>query len=424
MDARFSLRHLYSLIWYLILPAVLLRLWWRGRRAPEYRRHWRQRLGYIALPPSPPDWIWLHAVSVGEVQAAAPLIRALLERYSAYGILVTTTTPTGKAALQRLFPDSISHAYLPYDLPGAVGRFLATVKPCYAIIMETELWPNLLHHCNARRIPLLLANARLSARSARGYRLIRSFVVDMFDAFQTIATQSDGDRQRFIALGAEPDRVTVVGNLKFDAAPPLDTVARGHALRRQIGLNRPVWIAASTHEGEDAIVLDAHQRIRCQLPSALLILVPRHPERFDAVFALCTEMELKPVRFTRLAEGTHESAVLLVDAMGELLRAYAAADIAFVGGSLVATGGHNPLEPASLGIPIVSGPHVFNFELIYRLLRAADAVGVVKGSEALAQSIIDGLTDRGAAAARAERASAICEQYRGATDRLMRLIVA
>ncbi|TLP61717.1 MULTISPECIES: lipid IV(A) 3-deoxy-D-manno-octulosonic acid transferase [Pseudomonas] len=381
-------RTLYTLLFHLGLPLVALRLYLRGRKAPAYRARVLERFAF-KLPAIKPGGIWVHAVSVGESIAAAPMVRALLKQYPDVPITLTCMTPTGSERILAMFKDEprVQHCYLPYDLPWAAGRFLDHVRPTLGIIMETELWPNHIHQCARRGIPVALANARLSARSARGYARFAGLTRPMLEQMSLIAVQTETEAQRFRDLGARPACVQVTGSIKFDLKVDEQLLPRARALREQWGaIQRPVWIAASTHEGEDALVLDAHRRLLDVHGDALLILVPRHPERFNAVHALCAE------RFATLRRSSGDvlsaqTQVLVGDTMGELLFLYAVADIAFVGGSLVATGGHNPLEPAALALPVIMGPHVFNFLEISAMLRDAGALKQVDDAEGLAAEV-------------------------------------
>lgn len=413
------MRRLYTLLLYLLLPLVLLRLLLRGLRSPAYLRRWPERFGRFPHTP-PPGALWIHAVSVGEAIAAFPLVQQIRDRHPALPVVFTTTTPTGSERVVRQFGSAVHHAYLPYDLPGSVARFLDRAGPRLAVIMETELWPNMYAACAARGIPLIVANARLSARSAAAYRRVAPFARAVLRQATLIAAQSGEDAGRFLALGAPPDRVRVTGNLKFDLTVPDDVPERGAALRSAWGARRPVWIAASTHEGEEELVLDAHAR--AQAPGLLLILVPRHPERFDRVAALSQARGLNLVRRSENRPCNPETEVYLGDSMGELLLLYAAADVAFVGGSLVPTGGHNPLEPAALARPVLHGPHMFNFAEISRLLQSAGGSREVRDSGELARSLEELLTRNGPGIAMGERARAVVTQNRGALGRLLESI--
>lgn len=370
------MRLLYALLLYLILPVVLLRLWWRGRKAPAYTQRIRERFAFFSVLERR-QRIWLHAVSVGEMMAAKPLLQALLKEFPEHAILVTTTTPTGSVQLRKLFPERVEHVYFPYDLPDVMHRFLNRVQPELLIVMETELWPNLYHQCKKRRIPVVLANARLSQRSLSGYQKINWLIRPLFKCITLLSPQSEADAQRFYTLGARREQTQVCGNLKFEfqTAPELEEI--GEALRHNIG-NRLVWVAASTHKGEDERLLKIHSNIIKMLPTALLILVPRHPERFDAVAEQVITSELSMQRRSEQAVPTADTQVYLGDSMGELMLFYAAADIAFIGGSLVDTGGHNPLEPAAEGVPVIIGPHAFNFTTIVNQMQASRAIKVIE----------------------------------------------
>ncbi|WP_411562275.1 lipid IV(A) 3-deoxy-D-manno-octulosonic acid transferase [Pseudomonas shirazensis] len=381
-------RTLYTLLFHLGLPLVALRLFLRARKAPAYGQRVAERFA-IKLPPMRQGGIWVHAVSVGESIAAAPMVRALLKAYPELPITVTCMTPTGSERIRALFADEprIQHCYLPYDLPWAAARFLDHVRPRLGVIMETELWPNHIHQCAKRGIPVALANARLSARSARGYGRFAKLTRPMLAEMSLIAAQTETEAERFRSLGARPECVQVTGSIKFDLKLDEQLLPRARQLREQWQASqRPVWIAASTHEGEDAQVLEAHRRLLQVHADALLILVPRHPERFNAVHALCAE-QFATVRRSSAELVTDATQVLLGDTMGELLFLYALADIAFVGGSLMPTGGHNPLEPAALALPVISGPHVFNFLDISAMLKDAGALQSVDDSQALAASV-------------------------------------
>ncbi len=382
-------RTLYTALFYLGLPLVAIRLWLRARKAPAYAKRIGERFSY-GMPTLQPGGIWVHAVSVGESIAAAPMIRALLQRYPQLPITVTCMTPTGSERIQALFANEprIQHCYLPYDLPCAAARFLDRVQPKLAVIMETELWPNHIHQCAKRGIPVALANGRLSERSARGYGRFRKLTAPMLAEMSFFAIQTEAEAQRFRDLGARPETVEVTGSIKFDLTIDPALLQRAAELRGQWqAQERPVWIAASTHEGEDEVVLDAHRRLLANHPDALLILVPRHPERFNSVFELCQREGFSTVRRSTGADVDAQTSVLLGDTMGELLFLYALADSAFVGGSLVANGGHNLLEPAALAKPVLSGPHLFNFLDIAAQLREAGALAEVEDAEGLAVEV-------------------------------------
>ncbi|MBS7662246.1 lipid IV(A) 3-deoxy-D-manno-octulosonic acid transferase [Pseudomonas lalucatii] len=417
-------RPLYSLLLHLALPLIVLRLAYRAWRAPAYARRLGERFA-LGLPPLKPGGIWLHAVSLGESIAAAPLIRELLERYPQLPITVTCMTPTGSERIRALFgtPEyagRVQHCYLPYDLPWAAARFLERVQPRLALIMETELWPNHIHQCARRGIPVVLANARLSARSARGYARFARLTAPMLAELSLIAVQTAAEAERFRDLGARPECVEVTGSIKYDLHLDPALAQRAAALRAQWGAQRrPLWIAASTHAGEDEIVLAAHRRLLADQPDALLLLVPRHPEHFAAVFELCRRQGFATRRRSSGEAPDAADQVLLGDTMGELLFLYALADCAFVGGSLVANGGHNLLEPAALGKPVLSGPHLFNFLEIAAQLREAGALGEVADGEQLAAEVA-GLWREPQRAQRMSQAGvAVMRANQGALQRLL-----
>ncbi|CDF86606.1 3-deoxy-D-manno-octulosonic-acid transferase [Pseudomonas knackmussii B13] len=380
-------RTLYTLLFHLGLPLVAVRLFLRSRKAPAYARRIRERFSF-GLPKMQPGGIWVHAVSVGESIAAAPMIRELQQRYPQLPITVTCMTPTGSERIRAMFGDSVQHCYLPYDLPWAAARFLRKVQPRLAVIMETELWPNHIHQCARRGIPVALANARLSERSARGYARFERLTRPMLGELSWLAVQTEAEAERFRRLGARPECVSVTGSIKFDLSIAPELPVRAAALREEWqATQRPVWIAASTHAGEDEIILAAHRKLLEQNPAALLILVPRHPERFNAVFELCRGAGLATVRRSAGEPVSAQTQVLLGDTMGELLFLYALADVAFVGGSLVPNGGHNLLEPAALGKPVLSGPQLFNFLEIAAQLREVGALREVLDAPTLAVAV-------------------------------------
>jgi 3-deoxy-D-manno-octulosonic-acid transferase len=382
----------YNLLLLLAVPLGVLHLLVRGLL--KDRGYWRnlgQRFGFGPRAPRPT--LWVHAVSFGEMQAAAPLVRTLRQRHPQYGLVVTTFTPTGLGRARSLFGESVDVRYVPFDLPGAVARFLDRARPRLVVIMETELWPNLFGACGRRGIPLLLASARLSPRSIGRYRHLVPLIREALSRGIVIGAQTRADAERFVAIGAPPGSTHVTGNAKFDFEPDAGTDERARQLRARYAPDRPVWIAGSTHEGEETIVLDAHERVRERLPGALLLLVPRHPHRFANVAALLEARGLRHVtRSSGAVPGAH-CPVMLVDTLGELTVLYGAADVAFVGGSLIPVGGHNLLEPASMRVPIVTGPHNFHAAEVLRLFVAAGAACVVTDAATLAAAIEQRLVD-------------------------------
>lgn len=419
--SAFWLRAAYGLLTYVAIPLLLVHLAWRSLRIPGYRRRIPERFGF-GKPRLPRPSIWLHAVSVGEVQAAAPLVRALQQRYPDRPVVLTTMTPTGAERVRALFGDSVTHSYVPYDLASGVRRFFDWARPELAIIMETELWPNLYRECGRRKVPLVLASARVSQRSLNRYRRLVPLFRDSLSHGIVIAAQTDVDAGRFLSLGANPARTRVTGNIKFDIETRPELRERGQRFREEQAADRPVWIAASTHEGEESAVLAAHLELLRREPRALLILVPRHPERFPAVAELVADRGFTCVRRSSAASIGADTQVFLGDTMGELNMFYAAADVAFVGGSLVRIGGHNLLEPAALGVPVLTGPHNENAADIAELLLACDAAELVDDAPGLAGRLSLLLTDPAERRRRGAAGQAAISANRGALARLLALI--
>jgi len=413
-------RFFYTLLLWLLMPLVPLKLLWRAIRQPEYLRHVRERFGRFDARPERPV-IWLHCVSVGETRAAAPLVELLLQRYPGHAILLTHATPTGRAAGEQLFGDRVLRCYLPYDLPFAVKRFLRHFRPQVGLLLETELWFNLIRACKRRGIPLMLVNARMSAKSARGYARLGTLVEQGLANLAKVAAQTRGDAERLCELGAP--EVEVTGNLKFDVAPPADTATRGEALRRQLGAQRPVFLAASTRAGEEALVLDAVAK--AAVPGLLTLIVPRHPQRFDAVAALLEQRGVAYVRRSALRGETgvpQEIAVVLGDSMGEMPVYYASCDIAFIGGSLLPFGGQNLIEACALGRPVLIGPHTFNFDEAASeavMKGAAARVWHVAGLAAELRELLEGAKAR---KCMGEAGLAFAEANRGAARKTLRLV--
>jgi 3-deoxy-D-manno-octulosonic-acid transferase len=382
------MRFLYSWLIRCAVPFAYAAILWRGLGDRHYWQGLSERLGFGRTLSAPS--IWLHAVSLGEMSAAAPLARALRLRYPEIPLVVTTATPAGRARAAALFEGSADIRFLPYDAPGSVRRFLARTRPRAAIIMETELWPNLLRACERDGIPVLLASARLSARSVSQYRRFGRLFAGVFSKNLLVAAQSAEDAERFKSIGAAAERTPIVGNVKFDVRVDAGIVQAGRALRTAYAGTRPVWIAGSTHAGEEEQLLDAHALLLKSIPSAVLLLVPRHRDRFAGVAELLTRRGVRFARRTRMASGEEapqlpiDTPVLLVDTVGELTTLYASADAAFVGGSLVAVGGHNLLEPAALGLPVLTGPSYFNGKEIAQLLLARGAALEVRSAQDLA----------------------------------------
>ncbi|MDM3866601.1 lipid IV(A) 3-deoxy-D-manno-octulosonic acid transferase [Proteus faecis] len=415
------LLRLYQVLLYLIQPLIWLRLLLRSRKAPAYRKRWGERYGFCKGKVVP-QGILLHSVSVGETLAAVPLVRALRHHYPDLPITVTTMTPTGSERVRSAFGDDVYHVYLPYDLPGSVNRFLKTVDPKLVIIMETELWPNLISKLHQRKIPLIIANARLSERSAAGYQKLGSFVKTMLQKITLIAAQNQEDGERFIELGLKRSHLHVTGSLKFDISVTPELAARAVALRRQWAAHRPVWIATSTHEGEETIILETHKKLLTQFPQLLLILVPRHPERFPKAEQLTREAGLKYTLRSIDAVPDAQTQVVIGDTMGELMLLYGIADLAFVGGSLVERGGHNPLEAAAHAIPVIMGPHTFNFKNICAKLDQAEGLITVTDSESMATAIASLLNDEDYRRYYGRHAVEVLHENQGALLRLLTLL--
>jgi 3-deoxy-D-manno-octulosonic-acid transferase len=407
----------YSLIMTLLLPTTLYHLVWRGLRQKEYLQRWDERFAFYPGRDTA-QCLWLHAVSVGEANAAAPLIKALQMRHPGLPVLITTVTPTGSARVEALFGDSVHQVYLPYDTPGAVRHFLDHFRPRVALVMETEIWPNLFAEVARRRIPLLIVNARLSERSLRGYRLIRPLIHAALKAVTVLAAQSDADLARYRQLGVAAEQGRVSGNIKYDLELPAGLQEQAIAWRRTWG-ERPVWIAASTHVEEEGAVLDAHQRVLQRFPNALMLWAPRHPERFAAVAEQAAARGLRVGNRREHGQPASDCQCFVINSLGELLAFYATADVAFVGGSLQAVGGHNLLEPAAVGVPVLVGPHTFNFEEIAGMLLASGAARRVADTNALATAIIELLDDPEERRRRGDNGRRGVERARGALARTL-----
>ena len=382
-------RTAYSFILYLIFPIVLFRLYWRGRANPAYRQRIFERLGFVQADTAKPI-LWVHAVSVGETIAAQPFIEGLIRAYPEHRILLTTTTPTGSDRVQALFGDRVAHVYFPYDLPDIIARFIKRINPQALIIVETEIWPNLFSKCHSKAIPILMINARLSQRSTQGYQKIKGLMAETLSCVKIIAVRSEEDKSNFLTLGAIENQLEVVGNIKFDFRLDQQLVNKGLAWKKQWGEHRPVWVAASTHEGEDQKLLDIYKALVKHFPELIFIIIPRHPERFDSVFELC-ESYFSTQRHSQISQAAYKhfkGSIILGDSMGEMQSWFAAADVVFIGGSLVETGGHNPLEAIAQGKPVVSGSYMFNFSDVVPDLQKRGLLFSFESAEALTQKII------------------------------------
>ena len=413
---------LWSVAVYLLLPYAVGNLIWRGLRYRAYWHRWPERFGFVPRLAGE-RVIWIHAVSVGEVRSAAPLVRALARRYPHHRMLVTTMTPTGSEQVAALFGEGVRHVYVPYDFPGAVRRFMDRARPELAIIAETEFWPNLFGACRARDIPLVLVNVRISLAALRGYMCLPKTTRRMFAAADLLCAQTSNDAQRLRNLGAPERRVKVTGNLKFDVEIPRELERESLELRTAWGSDRPVLVAGSTHPGEEKKLLGAFRRLRALWPELLLVLVPRHPERFVRVAELARRRGYRVALRTRHTGALpRDVAVYVGDTMGELQRLYAAADLAFVGGSLVQLGGQNLLEPCAVGVPVIFGPHMFHFEEISALVLETGAGRQIHDEEDLVAAVrlyFEQPDLRKAAAAAAER---LVTDNRGALERTLALV--
>lgn len=409
-------RGVYSVLLHLLVPFALLRLVWRSRRQPAYLRHIPERFGFYSSTATPPV-IWLHAVSVGETRAAEPLIKALRERWPDHRLLLTHMTPTGRATGEQVFGDAVSRFYLPYDLPWATARFLSHFRPRLGLLLETELWPNLIHACHAKSIPLYLVNARLSQRSARGYARFAGLTRATLQELAGVAAQTDDDAQRLITLGAP--EVVVCGNLKFDRSPSAQDFELGERLRSWFGA-RPVFLAASTREGEEEKVLAAVElAAQAQL---LTVIVPRHPQRFNAVAKLLAERSLTYQRRSEEQPVAATTAVVLGDSMGELYAYYVACDLAFIGGSLLPLGGQNLLEACAVGRPVVVGPYTFNFEEATRLATEAGAALQVRDEQELGRAMAGLLPDGERRSRMGQAGQTLMRQHQGAAQRIVAVL--
>jgi 3-deoxy-D-manno-octulosonic-acid transferase len=417
------LRGLYSAALYLLLPATVYHLIWRSFRQGDYLLRWNERYAMYGNRPVPGATVWVHAVSVGEVNAAAPLVNALRARRPDLRLLVTSITPTGSARIRALWGDQVEHVYLPYDLPGAVARFLRHFRPQVGLVLETELWPNLLFGCRDHDVPVWIVNARLSERSLRGYRLLRPWLSRALRTVRGVLAQTPADAARYVRLGADPATTRDVGNLKYDIATGAKEAKLVAECRRRLG-GRRAWIAASTHPGEEAEVIAMHRRLRTRWPDLLLLWAPRHPERFRAASLHAVEAGWRVAtrRLTRWPDAADD--VFVIDTLGELSAFYGCAQVAFVGGSLEDIGGHNLLEPAAAGTPVVSGPFLRNFADIAARMQAAGALRVGADAEAVAAELEALLASPMQRDAMVAAGLALVEEGRGALERTLALLAA
>ena len=414
-------RTFYTALLYLLVIFTPFKLLWRAKRQPEYLQHWCERYGFYKQLSQKPI-IWLHCVSVGETRAAAPLVYALMLQHPNHQILLTHATPTGRATAKQLFSGSVLSVYLPYDLPFAVHRFLAHFKPAIGVLMETELWFNLIAACKQQQTPLLLVNARLSEKSARGYAKLGALVSQGLADLSAIAAQTEEDAARLKTLGA--NSVSVMGNLKFDVSPPIEALEKGEKLRGLIGRHRPVFLAASTRDGEEILILDAV--LKLNITNLLTVIVPRHPQRFDEVEALLNARNLPYEKRSHLNFETSKlsdtTQFLLGDSMGELFTYYAACDVAFIGGSLLPFGGQNLIEACAVSKPTLVGPHTFNFTQVAHLAIAHGATKRVQNVDDLAITVNALLSDLDLRKQMATAALQFSQSNQGATARVAKVI--
>lgn len=415
------MRHAYAALTYLLLPVYACYWFLRGIGNRSYWDRLGQRFGRNYPQPTN-GCIWVHAVSVGEVQASVPLVKALMDRFPDHQLLITTVTPTGAARVRLLFKHTVLHCYIPFETPDAVTNFFDSIKPKIALILETEIWPNLYHECGRRKIPLILVSARISPKSVNTYKKFLPLFRETLSHGIVIAAQSEADAERFRSLGAAPDRTWVTGNIKFDIELPPDIEVLGAALRRDNFDGRPVWVAASTHDREEEQVLHAHSVVQKTFPNAILVLIPRHPERFSSVRANLHKNGYRFISRTERLPCTPDIDVYLVDTMGEVPLFYAASDVAFVGGTLVPVGGHNLLEPAALRKPVVIGPHLFNTQDIADKFEKVGASIVVNNAGQLGAAVADLFADKATAQDIGNLGFELVQNNRGSLARLLRLM--
>ena len=415
------MRLIYTVLFHLLVPIVLLRLYWRGFKAPEYRKRWTERLA-IYHHKYPDNVIWIHAVSVGEAEAVFPLVKQLQKKYPLDTFLITTTTPTGSARVKAVLADTVIHVYLPYDLPAVVRRFLNTFRPKIAIIMEKEIWPNLFAQVGEQTIPLFIINARLSANSAKGYKKIPGLVIPALSHVTAVATQTQEDCQRFIEIGSAVQKTLVTGNIKFDLTIAEQVIAEGKALKTKLFSGRFVWIIASTHKGEDEIFFNIYSQLKQQIPELLLLIVPRHPERFKGVQQMAEQQQLKTIMRSSESKCSTETDVYIADTMGELKMLYAAADIGFIGGSMVPVGGHNILEPLAVGLPVMFGPHMINFKEIANNVLSFQAAIQCQDSHEIIKTVIRLYEDQAYRQQLIEKGTKFLRSSQGATTRIIELL--
>ncbi len=409
------------MLFYLLLPLICLRLMWRSLKAPEYRNRWQERFGFYKKP-TVSGVIWIHAVSVGEAEAVFPLVKKIQNLHPKAKLLITSTTPTGSARIRAVLGKSVQHVYLPYDVPEIVNRFMATFNPKIAIVMETEIWPNLFFYCGEHNIPLYLINARLSAKSADRYAKLPAFFCHVLSQVKYIAAQSQEDANRFVAIGANSEQIKITGNIKFDLEISGYILTEGQHLKETLFKNRYVWLTASTHNGEEEIFIEVFKELKLKIPELLLMIVPRHPERFNEVAELCRQHNLSVVTRTSNLTCLLETDVYLADTMGELKMLYAASDVAFVGGSMVSIGGHNILEALAIGVPVLFGPYMVNFQEIADKVLARKAAIQCEDKMAVIRAIESIYSDSKYREALISDGKSFIQLNRGAIEKIYKLI--
>ena len=413
---------IYRFVLYAFFPILVFRFILRGLKNRSYFNRIGERFGFTRIKPSA-GGIWIHAVSVGEVNASVPLVNGIREAWPSHPITVTTMTTTGSDRVRKVFGSSVSHCYLPYDYPGAVKRFIQTVSPSMGLVMETEIWPNLIYSCYRRQVPLIYTNVRLSERSLRGYNRFKYLFARILKLVNRFAVQSEADAVRLLKLGAPEEKISITGSLKFDIDLPQSISEAGESIRRQLGWNRPVLVAASTHEGEESMIIEAFREIKSELTDALLVIVPRHPERFTAVAKLCLKEGLSTIRRRGMPPELDPSTdALVVDTMGELPIFIAAGDVTFMGGSLVPIGGHNLLEAGALGRPVVFGPHMFNFSEISEMFLQQGAGVQIDDVPELVSVCMRLLQDAGMRDQYGMQGEKLVQQNKGALEQVMTMI--
>lgn len=413
---------LYSVTLYILIPFILLRLLVLSIRNPAYRKRIKERFGYVQSPGASTPVIWIHAVSVGEVQASKPLVAQIIKNYPRYQVLITTMTPTGADTVQKHFGNTVTHYYIPYDLPDAVCRFIHYIKPSLLVVMETEIWPNLFYACKKNNIPVVIANARMSEKSCNGYKRLAELTRKTLSNVSFVIAQGQTDANRFVSLGFDENKIKVSGSIKFDIEIPDAIRERGALLHKELFLSRPVFIAASTHAGEEQLILSAFGKILNQHPDCLLIIAPRHPERADRIAELSEQSGFVTVRKSQDPVIDDRVVVYLLDTLGELPEYYASSDLAFVGGSLIPHGGHNLLEPACLGLPVITGPNNHNFSEISVMLQNVGAAWIVNDVEQLVNKVSLLLTNKELRHSSGKKGRKLVESNRGSIYRLMEIL--